>query len=870
MKTLLSRMLLVAFVAYAAAAAAAAEHQPEVTQGTVIELGVDNFASTIQAKPWTAVLFYDGNDEKQQGGYTYYQKLMSGLLELEKQQLLPTSTTFAMLNVRKHPYYREAYQLSSDPDPMISDFYHDFPSDASSVFAVSHRTFMNLNGDLYFPPKLVLLGYDLNVYGQVDINQITANTEMQVAILQHWMGRTTGGKLPENKTAVIESHIHREKQRDQDAQELDNSFPFEAYFEDKAMNDVIEKDSAAQKERFLLENEAKEDANSIDTNNNITYYQQARMNLHDPQQNAEAWWESLSQVTKAYLVTVEGYETLWEEERKAREDQQTEFGKHLETLNHNMRQVIDSIFHNESYVPPISTNPVTALSSEEARNSNEEAEQNKRQIPHALKGYLEELVFGAGRSPTSLRMYLEQVRISLGATPEERRQKRHTIDATQFVLFERMKDYMKLVEDTDRNPDLYVYTLADLTSRWNNLLVDFHDHLHASYANYLETNPLPKDDQGKIIFQRKPVEVIDMKDPNNYDLLTNYEAFHSQYTQTATPVILGNVNMTIRQEFTLDYLQQVCGSMDVTKKVVESNPVGGTFGSGWGGLEDFVLPNELLNPQRRGIVEKDSSDDDDDDDDVDLTYADRTLTFQQFVTLQSKLDNIYLHDYSLAKNCGKVLYENTLYDSYENQKFQIPSIVASYDIFHRIPLYGFAGTWPSLFVGKKGSNSKIHVDSGASGFFMYLVSGRKRWIVTKPAERPFLYELIQNFASMTPDVLGIDKNADANEFLSKRFPLLHRASEEMYEVIQEPGQLIYIPPDSPHAAENLEDIVGIALNLTPRDAFASHLHDQIHFERGFGYSELALKYWLFEDNADLPITGKDSLYMTFAEYKGQF
>ena len=64
--------------------------------------------------------------------------------------------------------------------------------------------------------------------------------------------------------------------------------------------------------------------------------------------------------------------------------------------------------------------------------------------------------------------------------------------------------------------------------------------------------------------------------------------------------------------------------------------------------------------------------------------------------------------------------------------------------------------------------------------------------------------------------------------------------------------------------------MGVALNLSPQDAFVRHLHDQIHSVRKFGYTELALKYWLFEDNADTPMKSKDPLYMTFAEYKAQY
>jgi hypothetical protein len=337
-----------------------------------------------------------------------------------------------------------------------------------------------------------------------------------------------------------------------------------------------------------------------------------------------------------------------------------------------------------------------------------------------------------------------------------------------------------------------------------------------------------------------------MEDPSNFQLLTDYDEFHKRYTIPATPVILSNVSMT-DHPYTLDYLAEQCGAMDVTSCVKVSNPVGKKSANAWGGLDDYQLDKSLMNPERMA------------------NEYNRDLTLQQFVSLSQKLDTIYIHDCDLPDNCASILHEETLYD--EHQKFRIPSVLASWDLFHRVPLYGYSSAWPSLFIGKKGSNSKIHVDSGASGFFMYLVSGRKRWIIAKPSERPFLYENIDQ-KSMIADVLGIDKSEVANEFLSKRFPLLHRV-EDMYEVIQQPGQLIYIPPDSPHAVENLDDIIGISLNLVPRDAFPRHLHDQIHCDQEFGYSELAMKYMLFEDNADYPMTTKDPLYMTFAEYKGQ-
>ena len=58
--------------------------------------------------------------------------------------------------------------------------------------------------------------------------------------------------------------------------------------------------------------------------------------------------------------------------------------------------------------------------------------------------------------------------------------------------------------------------------------------------------------------------------------------------------------------------------------------------------------------------------------------------------------------------------------------------------------------------------------------------------------------------------------------------------------------------------------------MSPREGLSNHLHDQIHSDRNFGFTELALKYWLFEDNGQKAMPTKDPLYMTFGEYKAQY
>lgn len=267
------------------------------------------------------------------------------------------------------------------------------------------------------------------------------------------------------------------------------------------------------------------------------------------------------------------------------------------------------------------------------------------------------------------------------------------------------------------------------------------------------------------------------------------------------------------------------------------------------------------------VSSSDDSDLDSDDDEDLVMVVDRSITMEQFVTLHEHIDTISLHDYTLPENCDRLLYSDIVYDDPEDWKFRIPSAIANYDLFQRAMFTGYEKSWPSLFVGRKGSNSKLHIDSGATGFFMYLVSGRKRWIVYNRDERPFLYEKMEEHA-VYPDVLGTGKNEESNEFLSQRFPLLHRA-EGGYEIIQEPGQLIYIPPNCPHAVENLEDIVGLAMNIVPREGIANHLHTLIQSDMEFDRFAVTMEYILFDDNAENPIETMDPLYATFAEYKAQ-
>ena len=49
------------------------------------------------------------------------------------------------------------------------------------------------------------------------------------------------------------------------------------------------------------------------------------------------------------------------------------------------------------------------------------------------------------------------------------------------------------------------------------------------------------------------------------------------------------------------------------------------------------------------------------------------------------------------------------------------------DYFQRVFPNGYQHSWPSLFIGAKGTQSDMHVDSGGTNFWLYLLSGKKEW-----------------------------------------------------------------------------------------------------------------------------------------------
>lgn len=750
----------------------------------IVELDHHNFYSTLKQSLYTCVLFYDANDDL---NTPRHQTVLKGMQEISANYNNSNNSNtiaFAQMNMKQHKLIHKIYNKGNVVDRLANEYYWEMSAPTDFLINLP-STFLNFEvGMVYLPAKLMVFTNEFNLQDSKDLTMLnTVSTTLQSIHLERWLNQVIQDKKEPQKL----SPPNQERVRDEKYQQYkNNTFDFETYIEVKGVDEEFEAMFAFDKDEIdlwpLLEVGAKRQHKKP----KIAPFVHRNVAVQkNKQRKSKSSYMQLGDMLFKYLGYVEGYESSWSEERKRREDEATNFGHHLEMLNTELKALIDKVLNKS----------------------------RKEEVPN-LKAFLMDMVFGMGRSPSKFRETLDAMAFTMGGTARERRQNRHKFNGNEFPILVRSREWMELYNDVHVDEYRYSVVLEELAVGWYSCLREFHFKLSKSYWNYLKDRSRVNKNE----FQRKPMDTLDMTSPGDYDILTNYDAFHQKYTEKGTPVVLSNVKM-FDEQLTVERIAELCPSADVTRQVHSSPRVAEEAAPQvWGGLLDFKLDDLLLNEKRQATeIHKDDNDEEEalggengtdnkDEEEpllgefgqtLDKDGIDRSITFEQFAMLYKNLPDVllYLHDWGLQEDCDRLLYNETIYEPH--QKFRIPSVIGSYDLFQRVQYSSFEKSWPSLFVGRKGSNSKLHVDSGATGFFMYLVSGRKRWVTYNRDERPFLYQDLE-VDYFVADVLAMGTSTEADNFLSKRFPLLHRA-EAAYETIQEPGQLVYIPPNVPHA-----------------------------------------------------------------------
>lgn len=792
------------------------------------ELGYDNFEPVIGSSSFTFVLSYDRMDVETSDRRS---RVLSKLAESFASMKQPSSVlfrnlklAFAKIDIRRHSYINDIYK-PNDANEAWNVFYGEELD--SDTFMRQKDVYLSSNWSLYFGENYNIVEFvdeesedptDLNAHVKELRSWLLTEVKNSIHYAMEGVGKP-GLAFSESKDGPdpsMRSKITREKERRKRALKKDNTFNFSNYFaleEEKKSNATDHNQT-----QDFLSYHVKQDEESGDK------FYKYKMTDAVEDLYSHALMESFNGVLQQYLTWAEGYEVLWDEERKRKEDEQTNYGYYLGIMNEQVKELLFSVFEDIGEDSFLSVDDVPDL-----------------------EQFYTEIIFGFGRSPTDLSRYLEKEVFPKVDGPNGAR----GLDSTQMrriALFECIRDLMSAKEACGEESDMYEPYFKVMLVKLHAILSEFQENLTRYYLSYRETNSLSDGEP----FKFRSLEVLSMEDPANFDVLSSYDEFERRYTAKGIPVVLSNVNMT-DETYTVEYLVEKCGFMPVTQSIQVSHQVGDSRVDSWGGLTEFELPRSLITQSRL-------------DEELEDGY-DKSISFEQFVILSKEIKNLYLHDYTLKGSCDQLFYDKTPYDA--EQHFRLPSVVGQYDLFQKLAMSGYQTSWPSLFVGLKGSNSKVHVDSGATGFFMYLVSGRKRWVVFEHSARPFLYERLDD-SSFIADVLALNLNNETNYRMDESYPLLRRGMEGGYEFIQEAGQLVYIPPNSPHAVENLDDIVGLSMNFVPRAGVASRLHDLMtDSKQEFDDVEIMLRYLMFEGGRDTLAETKDPLYTTLGEYEAQ-
>mmetsp|Transcript_22060 Transcript_22060/g.62019 ORF Transcript_22060/g.62019 Transcript_22060/m.62019 type:complete len:410 (+) Transcript_22060:120-1349(+) len=234
---------------------------------------------------------------------------------------------------------------------------------------------------------------------------------------------------------------------------------------------------------------------------------------------------------------------------------------------------------------------------------------------------------------------------------------------------------------------------------------------------------------------------------DNVDIVTSLsiEEFRREYLEKGHPVVLrGHSREAYAGNVGFDNLVDVVGDIRVETRVYKRES------PAWGNLEDGP-----------------------------------TLRLSEFLTLfHSSPNPPYLFDVGLPLR-SKADFRVPRY--FENVLDHLPEGCM------------YKSQWPSLFVGKKGSMSGLHVDAFGSHFWMCVFEGRKRWRLYAPDDLRDLGAVYHT--SLDPTFLTP----------AEAWPI------PLYDFTLEAGDLLFVPSQMPHFVENLSDSIAISGNFVHHD-----------------------------------------------------
>lgn len=181
--------------------------------------------------------------------------------------------------------------------------------------------------------------------------------------------------------------------------------------------------------------------------------------------------------------------------------------------------------------------------------------------------------------------------------------------------------------------------------------------------------------------------------------------------------------------------------------------------------------------------------------------------------LQSgRAHGLYLYDVCVSKRLPHVL-----------RYMRLPRHFAHCYLRRTMHAHAFSRSWPTLFLGARGTRSTLHLDQWEGHFYMYCLFGCKRWVLFHPEDVALLYP-DWSHGGLHPRFPSLYEL----QAQPQRYPLFAHARRR--EVVIHPGEVLFVPGGTPHAVENLTDSLALAGNFVD----ASNLDEAVAEMRWLG------------------------------------
>ncbi|KAJ9444166.1 F-box protein [Diplonema papillatum] len=233
----------------------------------------------------------------------------------------------------------------------------------------------------------------------------------------------------------------------------------------------------------------------------------------------------------------------------------------------------------------------------------------------------------------------------------------------------------------------------------------------------------------------------------------SFADFYNLYEVTGRPVVITNIT-AFQRPWSREHIRKTCPKAKVKPAV--PNPVPG---ESWGNLDKLpamslgAFLDELEGP---------------------------TPT------------QLYMHDWGIPKKCPKLLAD------YVVPKYFVQDYLRkTEDDPNTFP---YRDSWPSLFLGKAGTGSGLHIDSGDTHFVMHMLQGVKDFRLIRRKDRIVAYE-----DRMESTFFGDLFNPNFTDH-----PLL--ALAEVFTARLEKDDLLFVPAGSAHQVVNPTDAMSISTN----------------------------------------------------------